>query len=85
MTQENLKIRTDLGGFDSCLTDSHLLGKTYIFFPLLERISHGDVICMNGINYSYLFPFNLFRSEILDYIPFAMLSCNEEPHIFKIE
>ena len=51
--------------------------KDVIFFPLLERISLGDIICMNGINYSYLFPFNLFRTEILDYIPFAMLSCNE--------
>lgn len=54
-----------------------------IHSPVLDRLSPGDVVYMNGINYSYFFLFCMLRPAILDYTPFAMLSCNEESLEFQ--
>ena len=44
--------------------------------PVLDRLSPGNVVCMNSINYAYFFLFDMLRPAILDYTPFAMLSWN---------
>ena len=55
-----------------------------IHSPVLDKLSPGDVIYMNAINYSYFFLFCMLRPAILDYIPFAMLSCSNEAQDFQI-
>lgn len=54
-----------------------------IHSPVLDRLSPGDVVCMNAINYSYFLLFGMLRPAILDYTPFAMLSCNEKAQEFQ--
>ena len=54
-----------------------------IHSPVLDKLSPGDVIYMNAINYSYFFLFCMLRPAILDYIPFAMLSCSNEAQDFQ--
>lgn len=58
-------------------------GTIDIHSPVLDRLSPGDVVCMNGINYSYFFLFSMLRPAMLDYTPFAMLSCTVEGHEFQ--
>ena len=54
-----------------------------IHSPVLDKLSPGDVVYMNAINYSYFFLFSMLRSAILDYTPFAMLSFSEEAREFQ--
>lgn len=54
-----------------------------IHSPVLERLSPGDVVYTNAMNYSYFFLFSILRPAIQDYTPFAMLSCKEECHEFQ--
>lgn len=54
-----------------------------IHSPVLDRLSPGDVVCMNAINYSYFLLFCMLRPAILDYTPFAMLSSSLEAHAFQ--
>ena len=58
-------------------------GSIDISLPVLDKLSPGDVVYMNNINYSYMFLFSMLRPAILDYTPLVMLSCNEESHIFQ--
>ena len=51
--------------------------------PVLDRLSPGDVVCMNSINYAYFFLFDMLRPAILDYTPFAMLSSCKLTYIFQ--
>lgn len=54
-----------------------------IHSPVLDRLSPGDVVYTNAMNYSYFFLFSILRPAIQDYTPFAMLSCKEEGHEFQ--
>ena len=58
-------------------------GVVDIHSPVLDKLSPGDVICMNAINYSYFFLFCMLRPAILDYTPFVMLSCSEKAQEFQ--
>ena len=58
-------------------------GSIDISLPVLDKLSPGDVVYMNDINYSYMFLFSMLRPAILDYTPLVMLSCNEESHTFQ--
>ena len=58
-------------------------GVVDIHSPVLDKFSPGDVVYMNGINYSYFFLFSMLRSAILGYTPFAMLSFSEEAREFQ--
>ena len=58
-------------------------GSIDISLPVLDKLSSGDVVYMNDINYSYMFLFGMLRPAILDYTPLVMLSCNEESHTFQ--
>ena len=58
-------------------------GSIDISLPVLDKLSPGDVVYMNNINYSYMFLFSMLRPAILDYTPLVMLSCNEESHTFQ--
>ena len=58
-------------------------GSIDISLPVLDKLSPGDVVYMNDINYSYMFLFGMLRPAILDYTPLVMLSCNEESHTFQ--
>lgn len=51
--------------------------------PVLDKLSSGNVVYVNCINYSYFFLFDMLRSAFLDYTSFAMLSCNEKTYIFQ--
>ncbi len=57
-------------------------GIVNISTPFLDRILPGDVICMNSINYAYLFLFDMLRHAILDYLPLAMLSTTQAIYDF---
>lgn len=58
-------------------------GSISISSSVLDSLSPGDVIGMNGTNYSYQFLFSLLRNALLDYTPFAMLSFSEEAREFQ--
>ena len=58
-------------------------GSIDISLPVLDKLSPGDVVYMNNINYSYMFLFSMLRPAILDYTSLVMLSCNEESHTFQ--
>ena len=57
-------------------------GSIDISLPVLDKLSPGDVVYMNNINYSYMFLFSMLRPAILDYTPLVMLSCNEQIGVF---
>ena len=54
-----------------------------IHSPVLDRLSPGDVVYMNGINYSYFFIFSMLNSAILDYTPLALLSTSKNVHVYQ--
>lgn len=58
-------------------------GVVDIHSPVLDKLSPGDVVYMNAINYSYFFLFCMLRPAILDYIPIVMLSCSEKAQEFQ--
>ena len=47
-------------------------GSIDISLPVLDKLSPGDVVYMNDINYSYMFLFGMLRPAILDYTPLVM-------------
>lgn len=51
--------------------------------PVLEKLSLGDVVCINSINYSYFFIFSMLNSAILDYTPLALLSTSKNVHVYQ--
>ena len=54
-----------------------------IHSPFLDKLSPDDVVYMNTINYSYFFLFCMLHPAILNYTPFAMLSCSKEAQEFQ--
>ena len=56
-------------------------GSIDISLPVLDKLSPGDVVYMNNINYSYMFLFSMLRPAILDYTPLVMLSCKGFPYV----
>lgn len=58
-------------------------GTINISSPVMEKLSLGDVVCINSINYSYFFIFSMLSSAILDYTPLALLSTSKNVHVYQ--